>query len=51
MGYAKVIHKKREELKKMDKCPNDQKNGYFDAYLKKERKKKKRMIKIAHVFL
>ena len=42
--------KKREEkksIKKMDKCPNYQNNGYLDASLKR----KKEMNKIAHVLL
>jgi len=39
MGYAKVVHKNKErkELKKMDKCPNNQNNRYLDARLKRER--------------
>jgi hypothetical protein len=40
---------KRKNIKKMDKCSKYQNNGYFDARLKK--KKKKREEKIAHVFL
>jgi hypothetical protein len=39
----------KKELKKMDKCLKYQNNGYFDARLKKRRRKEKK--KIAHVFL
>jgi hypothetical protein len=42
-GYAK------ERIEKMEKCLKYQNNGYFDAYLKKEEKRKEE--KIAHVFL
>ena len=48
-GYAKVIHKKREKKKKVEKknghksvCDIEN-NGYLDACLKKE------MNKIAHI--
>ena len=41
MGYVRVIHKKKKKkvLKKMDKCLNYQNNEYFDARLKKKRKR------------
>jgi hypothetical protein len=42
-GYAKVIHKKREKRKsieKMDKCLNYQNNGYLDARLKKKKEER-----------
>jgi hypothetical protein len=45
MGYARVIHKKKEKekrkkgrIEKMDKCLNYQNNGYLDASLKKKKK-------------
>ena len=39
MGYARVIHKKRERKElKMDKCLNYQNNGYLDARQKKRKR-------------
>jgi hypothetical protein len=32
----------KKELKKMDKCPKYQNNGYFDAHLKKEEEKRRK---------
>ena len=48
MGYAKVIHKKRESIEKMDKCLRYLKQWVLRCPPKKRRKK---MNKIAHVFL
>ena len=41
-----IKKEKKRELKKMDKCPNYQNNGYLDARLRK-----REMNKIAHVLL
>ena len=50
-GYAKVIHERKKESieKKWTSVRDIENNGYLDARLKKERKRK--MNKIAHVFL
>ena len=34
-SYSQKKERKKKVLEKMDKCPNYQNNGYFDARLKK----------------
>jgi hypothetical protein len=49
-GYTKVIHKKRKELKKIDKCPRYPKQWILRCPPEK-REEREKMNKIAYIFL